>query len=284
MAHSPSTFRCIFLAGVVSALPVLASAATLPVRLVLQNGRSIPINSLTLQVDKFVVKTESDGFKVGELIPLAVADHVYGEKPSAVNDGIAQLLADRPKIAQKLLEPVVAEQRITASIVGNFWIEAARALLVVYALNGDAKLCADIGKEISDATPAQGADPFVALGKALMVPAIAKTDERLAALSSLASENPPADVSAYASFFSANLYKKDKKLTEALQAYLTVPCVFPSGGSILNAAAELQAADLLSPLGETRRAEAVALLRACVMDAAGTFLVEEANKRLDSLK
>ncbi len=170
------------------------SGAAEPARVVFQNGNSIPMTSLTLQGDKLVVQTETDGFKTGQTFPLQSADHVYGEKPAAVNQAVALLLTGKPKDAQKLLEPVVAEHRITAKIPGNFWLEAARALLVAHAANGDAKECTEIGKEISEATPAQGTDPFVTLGKALLLPATVKLAERETALRDLTTDNFPADV------------------------------------------------------------------------------------------
>ena len=282
MVPSNSTLRSALLAGVLAAAPGALSGAAEPARVVFQNGKSIPMTSLTLQGDKLVVQTETDGFKTGQTFPLQSADHVYGEKPTAVNQAVALLLTGKPKDAQKLLEPVVAEHRITAKIPGNFWLEPARALLVAHAANGDSKECTEIGREISEATPAQGTDPFVTLGKALLLPATVKMAERESALRDLTTDSFPADVSAYASYFRGNLFKKEKRNAEALEAYLTVPCLFPSGGLVLNAAAEVQAADFLTAQG--RREEAAALLHSAIRDAADTLLVEEAKKRLESLK
>jgi predicted Zn-dependent protease len=282
MAHSHSTLRSALLIGVLAAAQSAWSAAAEPARVVFPNGKSIPLASLTLQGDKLVVQTEADGFKTGQTFPLQSADHVYGEKPAAVNQAIALLLTGKPKEAQKLLEPVVAEHRITAKIPGNFWLEPARALLVAHAANGDAKECTELGKEISEATPAQGTDPFVTLGKALLLPATVKLAEREAALRDLTTDNFPTDVSAYAAYFRGNLFKKEKRNAEALEAYLAVPCLFPSGGLVLTAAAEVQVAEFLTAQG--RPAEATALLNSAIRDAAGTLLVEEAKKRLESLK
>lgn len=282
MAHTPSTHRTALLACAgVAALTVLAGAAD-PTQIVLQNGRAIPLASLTREGDKFVVQTATQHYPVGQSIPFPSADHVYGEKPAAVNRAVALLLRDNAKEAQRLLEPVVAEHRISAQIPGNFWMEPARALLVAYALTGDAAKCTELGKEISDATPAQGIDPFVTLGKALQMPATIKLEEREAALRDLTTDNLPADVCAYASYFRGNLFRQGKKAPEALEAYLSVPCLFPSGGLVLNSAAEIQAADLLIAL--KRQEEATALLKSVVRNAHGTILIEEANKRLESLK
>jgi tetratricopeptide (TPR) repeat protein len=262
-------------------------------RVVFQNGSSIPLTSLTLQGDRLVVKTADEAFSVGKMFPLATADHVYGDKPAALNQGVALLLMGNPKEAQKLLEPIVTEHRVTAKISGNYWLEAARAQLVVLAINGDTAECTALGKEISDATPAQGIDPFVTLGKALLLPAETKVDDRLLALRDLTIDSQPPDVRAYASFYIGNLCKKEKRMAEALEAYLTVSCVTPTGGMVLNAAAEIQAAEVIIALGRAdepkellngRRDQAIILLNAAVRDAPGTILVDEAHKRLESLK
>lgn len=282
MAHSHSIFRNARLACLLVASQMVVSAADNAPQVVFLGGRSIPLSALALQGDKLVVKTAGDGFNVGQIFTLFSADHVYGDKPAAINQGIALLLMDKPKDAQKLLEPVVAEHRPTAKISGNFWLEAARALLVASALNGDAGVCAALGKEISDATPAQGIDSFVTLGKALLLPPATKADDRLIALRDLTVDTLPADTRAYAFYFCGSLYKKEKRNPEALEAYLSVPCVVPTGGMVINAAGEIQAADLLTALG--RREEATALLTSVARDAPGTVLVDEAHKRIESIK
>ena len=284
MALSHFSLRSTLLLCVLAAAPAALTTAAEPARVVFQNGKSIPITSLALQADKLVIQNEVEGFTVGQSLPLASADHVYGVKPPAMNQAVAQLSMGKARVAQKLLDPVIAEHRLTAKIPGNFWLEAARTMLVAYAVNGNAKECEEIGKEISDATPAAGNDPFVTLGKALLLPVTVKVAEREAALRDLTSAltNMPADVCAFATFYRGNLYRNDKRAPEALNAYLEVSCLYPSGNLVLMACAEIQAADLLTAL--SRREEAAALLRYAVRDADGTLLVEEANKRLESLK
>jgi hypothetical protein len=51
---------------------------------------------------------------------------------------------------------------------------------------------------------------------------------------------------------------------------------------IVNAASEIQASSYLVTLG--RREEAVALLNSAIRQAAGTVLIPDANKRLESIK
>ena len=261
----------------------LHSASANTLQLVLQNGRYVPVSALSLEADKFVVKTPVEGFNAGQSIPFALANHIYGVKPAETNQAIALLLSGKAKQAQTLLLPVVKEHAITAKIPGNFWLDAARALLVAYALDGDATSTTAIGKEISDATPAQGIDPFVTLGKALLLPALTtKVEDREQALIDLTTDNLPADLRAYASYFRGSLLIKERKKTEALDAFLSVPCLYPSGGLILNAASELQAADLLTEL--KRREEAIILLESALRVSSGTALATEAENRLASLK
>lgn len=290
---SPShTLRATLLACAVASLPLSWLHAAEPVRIVFQNGRSIPITAVTLQADKLVIKESADGFTAGQNFPLVSADHIYGEKPAGINPAIALLLTDKATDALKLLEPVVAEQRLTAKIPGNYWLEAARAALVAYAVSGNTAKCTEIGKEISDATPAQGIDPFVSLGKALLLPASTKVEDRAVALRDLTTDNLPADVCAYASFYrgqllkgvkrSADVKEARKQDNETLEAFLMVPCLFPSGGMILNAVAEYNASEFLVTFG--RREEAVALLNSSIRQSADTLVAVDSNKRLESLK
>ncbi len=285
MTHSTFISRISFVAACVAAVSWSSVAKAADNKIVFQNGKAIPITSVILQKDQFVVKTPGDGFTDGQRIPLATADHVYGDKPPQINQALAILLNDKAKAkqAQTLLEPVVAQHKVTANVYGSFWLEAARVLLVAYAVNGDAGLSVKLGKEISDSAPTQGLDPIVALGKALLISPLAKLEEREIPLRDLTTgDNIPADVSAYASFFRGELLREKRRDAQALEAYLMVPCVFPTGGVILNAAAEIKAADLLANQG--KREEALALATTAVRDATGTVLAEEAKKRLESLK
>lgn len=259
-----------------------AMAQDVPSRIVFQNGRSVPVSAVVVQGNQIIVKGAAEGYSDGQTFPFESADHIYGTKPVEVNRGIALLLTGKPVEALKLLTPVLAQEQATAKIPGNFWIEAARAALVAYAVAGDAAKCNDLGKAISDATPAQGIDPFVSLGKALLLPSSTKAEDRASALQDLITGSQPAVVGAYASFFRGNALKDAKKHTEALEAYLMVPCLFPSGGMVLNAAAEFNAAEYLITLG--RREEALELLRSSVRESSGTLITVESNKRLESLK
>jgi len=282
MTQSLSHLRAVLLVSVLAVSQISVAGAAEPARVVMQNGRSLPLTALTLQGPNLVVSAAAEGFQINQVIPLQTADHVYGEKPAEINQAVANLLTGKPRVARQLLEPIVAAHRITAKISGNFWLEAARALLVAHAINGESAECTAIGKEISESAITPGTDPFVALGKALLMSVLVKTSERETALRDLTNDKLPADLCAYAAYFCGNLLKKDKRNSEALEAYLTVPTLYPSGGLVLNAAAGIQAADLLT--APTQREEATALLRAAIIDAVGTPLVAEANKRLDSLK
>lgn len=278
MMLSSHTFR----SAVLACAAVTMATAAEPTRIVFQNGRSVPLSAVTLQGTNLTITVASDGFVQGQNLPLDSADHIFGEKPAELNAGIALLLMGRTGDALKLLEPLVASQRISAKIPGNYWLETARAALVAYAVEGNTSKCNDLGKEISDATPIQGIDPFVSLGKALLLPTTTKIADRETALRDLTTDNLPADVCAYASFYRGNLLKGAKRDSEALEAYLAVTCLFPSGGMVLNGVAELHASELLNAVG--RREEAVAILKSSISHSAGTLVAAEANKRLESLK
>lgn len=292
MTLSSHPFRSTLLACAAATLPLSWASAAEPIHIVFQNGRSVPISNVLLQGNTLIITVASEGFNPGQVFPLASADHVFGDKPAELNAAIGLLLMGKPSDALRLLEPIIAAQRITAKIPGNFWLDAARAALVAYAVNGNAAKCNEIGKEISDATPAQGIDPFVSLGKALLLPSSTSAADREVALRDLTTDNLPADVCAYASFYRGNVLadlKRDpdpvkalQQTTDTLEAYLMVPCVYPAGGMILNSVAELKAAEFLITLN--RREEAVALLESSARAAAGTSVAVEAAKRLQSVK
>lgn len=277
---SPShLFRFAILSSLAISLPAMAAD---PIRVVFQNGRSIPLDSILLQGTNLVVKTASEGFNQGQSLPLASADHIFGDKPAEVNPAISLILAGKPTEALKLLEPVITSQRASAQIPGNYWVEAARAALVAYALDGNSAKVTELGREISDATPVQGTDPFVSLGRVLLLPSSTKAADRETGFKDLTTDNQPVEVSAFASFFRGKLLRDLKREDEALEAFLSVPGLFPAGGLVVTAAAESAAADILA--ARNRRSEAVALFTSAARNAPGTALAADANKRLESLK
>lgn len=299
MSYCPHFIRFPLLAGATLVLAVSSATAGDPMRVVFQNGRSIPLSSLSMAGGKLVTTVSGDGFTQGQAIALESIDHVYGEKPEQINPAIALLLMGKAAAAEKLLEPILAAQKITAKIPGNYWIEAAHAALVAYAVQGNSARVTEIGKEISDATPVQGIDPFVMLGKALLMSSSARITEREAALNELITDDHPADLCAYASFYRAEVLKEAKRSADApeakkqdqeiLEAYLAIPCLYPTGGMILNGTAELKAAEILASTGrhegdDDRQKEVIALLNSSIRHSNGTVVVSEANKRLDSTK
>ena len=278
MSPFSSFTRLLPLALALAAAPLMAN----PAQLVFQNGRSIPLSSVDAAQDQILVKTAVDGFSAGQSFPLSAISHVFGDRPAELNQAIALLLFDRPKEAIALLEPLIVAHRASAKIAGNFWLESARALLVSYAVTGDAARCMQLGKDISETTSLQGNDPFVSLGKALLMPSSANPEDRDMSLKDLTAEEMPAEVAAYASFYRSRPLKEQKKNDEALQSLLAVSCLHSSGGLILNAASEILAADMLA--GLKRPEEATMLLNSALRVTKGTILTDEANKRLESLK
>ena len=262
---------------------VLAPPPSAVPQIVLQNGRSLPIASVTLKKDMFEVKVDTDNFGTGSTIPFTSVDHVFGDKPPAINQAIALILLGKPLEGRKLLIPILADHKDTAKLPGNFWLEAARATLVANALEGAAPPCTAIGKEISEATPDPGPDPFVELGKALLMPITTKVSEREAALRALITDAMPTDLCAYASFFLAELLKKDTRNDAAIESYLAVPCLYPSGGLVCVGVAQLRAAQLLSGQ-ETRRLESRFMIQAAMRNTKDTAAKDIVAKELENLK
>ncbi|BCU78469.1 hypothetical protein [Luteolibacter sp. LG18] len=270
----------------VLATAALASAATVradePLKVVFQGGRTVPIEALEFKGGQFVVTVAQEGLTVGQAVPAASADHIFGDKPEAVNKGVGLMLLDDPVKALGALEPQLVSQKVTAAVPGNFWVETARAAILAYANMGNSSKVEALGKELSDATPEAGQDPVVGLAKVLLMPAATKVDAKVAAFNEFINDSTPTDVAAYASYFKGAALLKGKKDAEALEAYSVVTCLYPTGNSILNGAAEMASAQFLS--NQKRRDEAVTLLNAAIRDAHNSPVADEAKKRLESLK
>lgn len=258
------------------------SRAAIPPHIVLQNGRYLPLAAVVVQGENYVVKTAAPGFDPGVTIPVAEVDHVFGDKPAEINQAVALMLSGEPNDAVRLLDPILAQHKCTNKLPGNFWLEAARAAVVANALYRKAPACNDLVKEISEATPAQGLDPIGELAKALLLPEATKLSERIDALNLLIADTYPSDICAYASFFRAELLKKGKREPESLEAYLTVSCLYPSGGMVINGVSQLRAAEILTSM--SRPDEALALIKSALRCVKGTTAEEPVNKLLQSLK
>ena len=87
--------------GAVDMLPLSLANAAEPIRIVFQNGRSVPVSAVILQNDNLVMQAIADGFGPGQSFPLASADHVYGERPPELDPAIALVLMKRPGDALK---------------------------------------------------------------------------------------------------------------------------------------------------------------------------------------
>ena len=251
-------------------------------QVVFNNGRGIPVDALAIEGGKFVVKKDAGGAVTGQNFPLSYASHVSGEKPKAIDRAMALVLQEKPKEALELLEPVLAAQKASAAVPGTYWVDAARAALYANSLYNEPEKAEALGKEISDATPAQGNDPSIRLGKAMAIPRSVKSTDRIGAFGDLVSDDLPAEISAVASYFRGKLLQTYEREDDAFQAFLTVGCIYPTGGVVVTSAAEASAADILSK--KNRRDEAVALLTSAARGAKGTAIGDEAAKRLESLK
>lgn len=273
--------RPALLAGAFAALTPAARAAV-PPHLVLQNGRAVPVSAVALQNGQLLVKTASADFAANTSIPLAQADYITGDKPAEINQAIALLLTGQPREAAKLLEPLLAEHQFSAKLPGNFWLEAARATTVAHALDANTKAANDLIKAISEATPAQGTDPYYNLVRALSQPGSAKLQDRLDSFNVIAKDNLPADLCAFAAFFRAELLREHKRDAEALEGYLTISCLFPSGGLTINGIARFRAAELLVAM--KRRDEALALANSSLRCVRGTTVEAPLKKLLESIQ
>jgi hypothetical protein len=278
---SPTGWSGALALSLVSLLGSTLNAQDAP-KIMFSNGRGVAVDALAVEGGKFVVKKDSDGAVAGQSFTLAQATHVSGEKPAAINKAIALVLTDKPKEALELLEPLLTSQKASATVPGNYWIEAARTALYANSLYNEPAKAEALGKEISDATPAQGNDPSIRLGKAMALPKTVKSTDRIGAFGDLVADDLPAEISAVASYFRGKLLQTYDKPDDAFQAFLTVGCIYPTGGIVVTSASEFNAAQILK--NRNRRDEAVALLTSAQRGAKGTVIGDDATKSLESLK
>ena len=278
---SPTGWSGALAISLVSLLGGTLNAQDAP-KIMFSNGRGVAVDALAVEGGKFVVKKDSDGAVAGQSFTLAQATHVSGEKPAAIIKAIALVLTEKPKEALALLEPLLTSQKASATVPGNYWIEAARTALYANSLYNEPAKAEALGKEISDATPAQGNDPSIRLGKAMALPKTVKSTDRIGAFGDLVADDLPAEISAVASYFRGKLLQTYEKPDDAFQAFLTVGCIYPTGGIVVTSASEFNAAQILK--NRNRRDEAVALLTSAQRGAKGTVIGDEATKSLESLK
>lgn len=270
------------LAGVFAAIAPGSSRAATPPQLVLQNGRAVPIAAVSFQNGQLLVKETTPEFAANTAIPMAQADYVTGDKPAEINQAIALMLTGKPRDAAKLLDPLLTQHLCTNKLPGNFWLEAARAATIAHALDANPKAAGDLIKAISDATPAQGTDPYYNLVRAISQAGAAKVQDGVDAYGVIANDNLPADLCAYAAFFRAELLREHKRDAEALEGYLSISCLFPSGGLTINGLARFRAAELLVAM--KRRDEALALANSATRCVRGTAVEESLKKLLESIQ
>jgi tetratricopeptide (TPR) repeat protein len=253
-----------------------------PLRIVFQGGRTVSLEALKVEGDQFVVVSAEGDLTVGQKVPIAAADHMFGDKPAAVNEGIALLLLGNSEKAIATLEPVLESQKVTASVPGNFWLESARGAVLAYANMANGPKVDALLKELKETNKGKGTDTLGDLAKVLMLPSATKIEQKVAAFDALINDVSPTDVAAYATYFKGEALKKAKRDVEASESFLVAPTLYPTGNGVLNGAAELSASEFL--IRKNRVDEAVSLLNSAARSAPNTSVATEAQKRLQSVK
>jgi tetratricopeptide (TPR) repeat protein len=253
-----------------------------PLRIVFQGGRTVSLEALKVEGDQFEVVAAEGDLTVGQKVPVSSAIHLFGDKPAAVNEGIALMLLGNSEKAIATLEPVLESQRVTASVPGNFWVESARAAVLAYANMANGPKVDGLLKELKAANKEKSTDTLADLAKVLMLPSATKIEQKVAAFDALINDVSPTDVAAYATYFKGEALKKAKRDVEASESYLVAPTLYPTGHGVLNGAAELSASEFL--IRKNRVEEAVSLLNSAARSAPNTSVAAEAQKRLQTVK
>lgn len=251
--------------------------------IVFDGNREVKLDLVTLTPSSYVINAEVSGFTLGQALPLTVSTYVSGPKPVEINRAISQLVLGKATDALITIAPIVSRHKVTSKISGNYWIPSVRIAIIANAMNGGTEKVNSLGTDLAQVTGAQGRDPVMSLAQVLLMPASTKVDERVAAFSSLLKDpKTPLEICAYASYFRGNYLKTMHRNAEALESYLSVSCLYPAGGMVLNGAAEMKAADILN--NQKRRFEAISLLTSATHGTRQTTVGNEVDQRLKSLR
>lgn len=270
---------CIAMIGMASA----ADEAEAP-RLVFRSGitfRSVPVSALRAEGGNFVLTQAVDNLAANTQIPATSVLRVSGGEPEEITKATALMLTGAPGAAIKLLDPLLQSQRATATVPGNFWVNAARMKIVAAAMEGDAKTVDSTSTDLVN-TSKLTTDPTPSLGQIILESRLGKLEERLQRFDDFVNENRPPRINGLAQYLRADILAGFKRDKEALDGFLTVPALNPTASAVVVAACEFRAAQLLTKMG--RKAEAIASYEAIVGSVPGTALAEKSSEILKSLK
>ena len=250
MSSSPHTFRASCWHARPATLPLRGRARPEPIRIVFQNGRSVPVSARGAARRQARRQDRRGGIhRQGQTFPLESADHVYGDKPAELNPAIALLLTGKPAEALKLLEPVVAAAPDHRENPGKLLAGSRPRRAWSPTPSTATPPSAPTSARKSPTPPRLRASIRLShSARPCCCPSSTKVEDRAIALEDLTTDNLPADVCAYASFFRGNCSRTpngaDPTTPQTGQKpsrpISMVPCLFPSGGMILNAVAELE--------------------------------------------
>lgn len=279
------------LGGTMLSLLLTASyAESQPVMIAFRGGRTIPVSALSVANGMFVLKQAVENLPAGQTVPLDSAETVLGDKPIELMQATAFVLQQKPADALKLLEPILVENQATATVPGNFWVEAARSAIIAYAMINNEGKVRDLKQQLDKANGGS-ADPIGKVVAALSLKPSTKFELKEQAFSDAMLDSNPVDVIAFAAYFRGQLFESVKDVNRALESYFSIVNLYPTGNNVVNAAAHFRAGEMIlvqptmdAELQKLARGEAIGLFKAAAADAKGTVFSEEAAKRLESLK
>ena len=293
-----------------SASPVLALALTLACALspalsraedsndgqilILKGGIVLPLDAVQIAEGRVTVAKDIPGFTTSQSFPAETVDRVAGAEPAAFRQAVAELLLGTPEHAIALVKPILEQQRPTAAMPGNFWVEAMRLNILAHALANRTSKLDELAKDLSQTAKKEASgDATAELAQLIIAPGANKGEARAKSFRSFVNELRPAELNGIALYFAADALGKARKDDDALDAFISVQSLYPTAGPSVVAACEYRSAELILKLNrnpeqpETKtssKSEALAGFQSAAEYGAGTAIAKLAEEKVKSLK
>lgn len=261
---------------------------------ILKGGAVIPLDAVQIAEGKITVTKEVPGFVADQSYPAETIDRIGGAEPVAFRKAVAEMLVGNPVEAVRLVAPIIDQQRSTAAIPGNFWVEAMRISMLGNALAGRNSKVDEIARDLNQNGKKEAAgDSTAELARLICSPSNPKPDVRVKDLSLFANELRPAELNGIALYLAADILAKDHRDEQALDIFISVPAIYSTSGPSVVAACEYRTAELILRLNRnpeipdsktSSKSEALAIYKSAAAYGADTAVAQLATEKIKSME
>ncbi len=261
---------------------------------ILKGGAVAPLDAIQIADGKITIIKEIPGFVPDQSYPVDIVDRIAGAEPLAFRKAVAEMLVGKPAEAINLLRPIVEQQRQTAAIPGNFWVEAMRLNMLANALAGRNSKIDEISRDMNQTAKKEAAgDSTAELARLIASPSNPKPEARVKDLSLFANDLRSNELNGIALYIAADILAQAHKEEEALDIFISVPAIYPTSGPSVVAACEYRTADLILRLNRNpeipdshtcSKSEAIVTFKSAAKYGEETVVEQLAGEKIKSLE